>query len=157
MAEPRDPSVEDILASIKRVLAEDAPRSVPLRAAPATAAPADPPSPAPTAGEVLELTAVAEAPAAQHPEAEADEEAEPETTPLVDDAKARSMRASLDALATLAEPGVAPQIVRSGETSLEQLTRDLMRPMLKAWLDTNLPPLVEAMVAREIERIARKQ
>ena len=56
----------------------------------------------------------------------------------------------------VSEPGVAPQIVRSGETSLEGLTRELMKPMLKEWLDTNLPDIVEAMVAREIERITKK-
>jgi hypothetical protein len=31
-----------------------------------------------------------------------------------------------------------------------------MKPMLKEWLDTNLPGIVEAMVAREIERITKK-
>jgi uncharacterized protein len=59
-------------------------------------------------------------------------------------------------LKTLAEPGAQPQIVRSGETSLEGLTRDLLRPMLKEWLDAKLPGLVEAMVAKEIERITKK-
>ena len=67
-----------------------------------------------------------------------------------------SMRESLTALAMMAEPGARPQIVRSGETSLEGLTRDLLRPMLKDWLDTNLPPIVEAMVDREITRITKK-
>jgi uncharacterized protein len=75
---------------------------------------------------------------------------------LLDDNKARSLRHSFSALQTLSEPGVAPQIVRSGETSLEGLTRDLLRPMLKDWLDTNLPPIVEAMVEREINRITKK-
>ena len=40
----------------------------------------------------------------------------------------------------------APQIVRSGETSLEGLVRDLLRPELAKWLDSNLPPLVERLV-----------
>jgi cell pole-organizing protein PopZ len=57
----------------------------------------------------------------------------------------------------LAEPGVAPQIVRSGETSLEGLTRELLRPALAEWLDKNLPPLVERMVAAEIARIVGKK
>ena len=47
---------------------------------------------------------------------------------------------NLAALALLAEPGAAkPQIVRSGETSLEGLTRELLRPVLAEWLDKNLP------------------
>jgi hypothetical protein len=39
--------------------------------------------------------------------------------------------------------------------TLEDLTRELMRPMLKAWLDENLPRIVETKVAEEVERIAR--
>jgi cell pole-organizing protein PopZ len=47
--------------------------------------------------------------------------------------------------------------VRSGETSLEGLTRELLRPALAAWLDKNLPPLVERLVATEIARIVGKK
>ncbi len=50
-----------------------------------------------------------------------------------------------------------PQIVRSGETSLEGLTRDLLRPMLAEWLDRNLPEIVERLVKAEIARIAGKK
>jgi cell pole-organizing protein PopZ len=67
------------------------------------------------------------------------------------------MQSSLEALALLAEPGARPQIVRSGETSLEGLVRELLRPMLAAWLDDNLPPMVERLVAAEIARIAGKR
>ncbi|MDB5510209.1 MAG: hypothetical protein JWL93_2678 [Hyphomicrobiales bacterium] len=38
---------------------------------------------------------------------------------------------------------------------MESLTRDLLRPMLKQWLDDNLPVMVEKMVRAEIERVAR--
>ncbi|HZU62960.1 MAG TPA: DUF2497 domain-containing protein [Novosphingobium sp.] len=68
-----------------------------------------------------------------------------------------SMRESLAALAMLAQPGKAPQIVRSGETSLEELTRELLRPALAQWLDEHLPALVESMVAAEIARIVGKK
>ena len=68
-----------------------------------------------------------------------------------------SMRESLAALALLAEPGAAPQIVRSGETSLEGLVREMLRPMLAEWLDKNLPQMVERLVATEIARIAGKK
>ena len=57
----------------------------------------------------------------------------------------------------LAEPPAKPQIVRSGETSLEGLTRELLRPMLAEWLDKNLPGMVEKMVQAEIARIAGKR
>ena len=42
----------------------------------------------------------------------------------------------------------------SGNT-LEDLVRELLKPMLKSWLDENLPPIVERMVAKEIARLAR--
>jgi cell pole-organizing protein PopZ len=67
------------------------------------------------------------------------------------------MRESLAALAMLSEPGAQPQIVRSGETSLEALTRELLRPALAEWLDRNLPPMVERLVAAEIARIVGKK
>ena len=134
MAEDRsEPSMEAILSSIKKIIAED--DRVITRARVSRAA-------APRKDEieaeedVLELTETAEE--------------------LLDDSKAQSLAQSFSVLKTLAEPGATPQIVRSGETSLEGLTRELLRPMLKNWLDTNLPVLVEAMVAKEIERITKK-
>ncbi|HMM13543.1 MAG TPA: DUF2497 domain-containing protein [Parvibaculum sp.] len=42
-----------------------------------------------------------------------------------------------------------------GGRTLEDLVADLLRPMLKQWLDQNLPPLVEQLVREEIERVAR--
>jgi cell pole-organizing protein PopZ len=38
---------------------------------------------------------------------------------------------------------------------LEEMARDLLRPMVKAWLDENLPELVERLVRAEIERVSR--
>lgn len=43
-----------------------------------------------------------------------------------------------------------------GERSIEDLTRELLRPMLKSWLDHNLPRVVERLVREEIERVARR-
>ena len=132
MAEERsEPSMEAILSSIKKIIAEDERITPRARRAPAPREDA-----ADTEDDVLELTETAEE--------------------LLDDHKAHSLAQSFSVLKTLAEPGAAPQIVRSGETSLEGLTRDLLRPMLKDWLDSHLPALVEAMVAREIERITKK-
>jgi cell pole-organizing protein PopZ len=137
MAEGRnEPSMDEILSSIKRIIADDE------RIRPAAKRIAKPAPPQDDQDEILELT-----------EAAADDDAD---DVLLDDSKAQSLRHSFSALQTLSEPGVAPQIVRSGETSLEGMTRDLLRPMLKDWLDTNLPPIVEAMVEREITRITKK-
>ncbi|MEQ1549774.1 DUF2497 domain-containing protein [Sphingorhabdus sp.] len=132
-----EPSMEAILSSIKKIIAdEDRSRAISSRRTPRETRNEESED-----EDVLELT-----------EAAADESAEE----LLDDNKAQSLRQSFSVLQTLSEPGVAPQIVRSGETSLEGLTRELMKPMLKEWLDTNLPGIVEAMVAREIERITKK-
>lgn len=130
-----EPSMEAILSSIKKIIAdEDRSRTIGPRRAPRDSGRCDSED-----EDILELTQAA------------DDEAE-----LLDTGKAHSLRQSFSVLQTLSEPGAAPQIVRSGETSLEGLTRDLMRPMLKEWLDSNLPAIVEAMVAREIERITKK-
>jgi uncharacterized protein len=140
MAESRnEPSMDEILSSIKRIIADDD-RSRPAAKRSSKAAP-----PAEEEDEILELTETA-----------AENDVDEIEEVLLDDNKARSLRHSFSALQTLSEPGVAPQIVRSGETSLEGLTRDLLKPMLKDWLDTNLPPIVEAMVEREINRITKK-
>ena len=42
----------------------------------------------------------------------------------------------------------------SGNT-LEDLVRELLRPMLKKWLEDNLPEVAERMIAKEISRLAR--
>lgn len=77
--------------------------------------------------------------------------------PLITDTVSASMRDNFAALSMLSAPGAPPQIVRSGETSLEGLTRELLRPMLADWLDANLPDMVERMVKAEISRIAGKR
>jgi cell pole-organizing protein PopZ len=134
MADNRsEPSMDEILSSIKRIIADDD-RSRPATKRAKSAAREE--------EEVLELTTT-------------DQNAIAEDR-LLDDSKAQNLRHSFSALQTLSEPGAAPQIVRSGETSLEGLTRELLRPMLKDWLDTHLPPIVEAMVEREITRITKK-
>lgn len=43
-----------------------------------------------------------------------------------------------------------------GESSLDELTRDCLRPLLKDWLDRNLPGIVERLVREEIEKVARR-
>jgi cell pole-organizing protein PopZ len=44
----------------------------------------------------------------------------------------------------------------TGDRGLEDMTREMLRGMIKQWLDANLPPLVEELVREEIERVARK-
>lgn len=75
---------------------------------------------------------------------------------LINDQKLDSMRQSLSALVAMEGENSARPSQPAQQTSLEDLTRDLMRPMLKKWLDENLPQLVEEMVAREIQRLNDK-
>ena len=146
MRQDNEPSVEEILASIKKVIARDNRESAAelRRARSERAAPA-----APVDDDVLDL--------GQAGRTLDDGAGERGDTPLLDDAISASMRESLDALAVLAEPGARPQIVRSGETSLEGMVREMLRPMLAAWLEKNLPEMVEALVSAEIARIAGKR
>lgn len=46
-------------------------------------------------------------------------------------------------------------VSRQPQTTVEDLVKDLMRPMVSAWLDRNLPSLVERLVQAEIQRLAR--
>jgi cell pole-organizing protein PopZ len=144
--------MEEILSSIKKIIADDdrAKSAAPRRAAkPATAAKSSPAAEQFDDEHVLELT-----------EAEDDSDGfdamiDPESA-LLDSNKAQSLRHSFSTLQTLSDPGAPPQIVRSGETSLEGMVREMLKPMLKNWLDENLPNLVESMVEREIARITKK-
>ena len=43
-----------------------------------------------------------------------------------------------------------------GHRTVEEMVGDLMRPMIKEWLDANLPALVEQLVGREIDRMSRR-
>ncbi len=51
--------------------------------------------------------------------------------------------------------GTEMRVVRSGGLTLEDIARDEVRGQLKAWLDANLPELVERVVRQEIERLVR--
>jgi cell pole-organizing protein PopZ len=144
-----EPSVEEILESIKKVIARDNREAQQAeRNRRENAGTRFEPEPAgDEADEVLDL-----ADELIHGEAAA----RPESG-LTTESAARSMRDSLAALAMIAEPSMPPQIVRSGETSLEGLVRDMLRPMLAEWLDRNLPEMVERLVKAEIARIAGKK
>ena len=140
-----EPSVEEILESIKKVIARDNRTGAEetRRQRETAGIQPEPVLHAAEAEDVLDL-------------AELDDGADAPAPLVTEDARS-SMRDSLAALAMLSEPGAAPQIVRSGETSLEGLTRELLRPALAEWLDKHLPPLVERLVAAEIARIVGKK
>ncbi|MFN2099363.1 DUF2497 domain-containing protein [Altererythrobacter sp. MF3-039] len=153
MKQQGEASVEEILDSIKRVIARDnrdsadAERRRRSEVGVAEELASDEPD------EIFDLS-----------EAELVEDScydddigEEEDTPLITSSVSSSMQENFAALAMLSEPSAKPQIVRSGETSLEGLVREMLRPMLSEWLDKNLPGMVEKMVKDEIARIARKR
>lgn len=170
MRQASEPSVEEILESIKKVIARDnradAARERSRRDAAAempaaprvTARPAQRSEgrPASFPVDVLDLSEVAAQILGEDRAAPADRDAA-EEAPLLPEETTASMRESLAALAMLSAPGASPQIVRSGETSLESLVREMLRPALAEWLDKNLPPMVEKLVAAEIARIVGKK
>jgi uncharacterized protein len=155
MRQAGEPSVEEILDSIKKVIARDnradaadlrtqrESAGIPLAREEA--------EPEELEDDVLDLSDDTE-----FAESDAPEDLIDDAALVTEDARV-SMQDNFAALAMLSDPGVPPQIVRSGETSLEGLTRELLRPAIAEWLEYNLPPLVERMVAAEISRITGKR
>lgn len=146
-----EPSVEEILESIKKVIARDNRETLQAerRRRENVGIPLTPGKPTDLDGEELVDDEVLEL-------GEAGELVGGDES-LTTASAAQSMRESLAALAMIAEPSMPPQIVRSGETSLEGLTRELLKPMLAEWLDRHLPEMVERLVKAEIARIAGKK
>ena len=134
----QDPSMEEILASIKRVIAEDG------RAAMAS----------PRGRGVARLESELEA---EPEEDDVLELSDPvsEQDALMSQDRAAASRQSLAALAAMRQGDPSsPYGVDQGP--LEAIVREMLRPMLKDWLDQRLPEMVEDMVAREIARITGK-
>ncbi|HEX8662053.1 MAG TPA: DUF2497 domain-containing protein, partial [Brevundimonas sp.] len=74
---------------------------------------------------------------------------------LVGDSAAASAASAFAGFAsTLKKPEPADIEFPSGPT-IDEMVRGLLRPMLKEWLDANLPAIVETQVRKEVERIAR--
>ncbi|TPG08489.1 DUF2497 domain-containing protein [Sphingomonas oligophenolica] len=169
-----EPSMEDILSSIKRIIAEEGDGGQPRpRRAPRAATTVDRRA-APMADDhdqgradahddhsndgaervsegraadepILELSDPMPDPDWPRDRARADA-AKPE--PILSLETAAASRGSLDSLSRLIvkqEPG--------SDGTLEGLVREMLRPMLRDWLDSNLPDLVETLVAREIAKI----
>ena len=132
----REPSMEDILASIKKVIAEEKE----LRASTVSTRLSDVEAPLPeeigTDDDVLELDEPLAPPADLGP-------------PLLDEKSAGHTREALEQLSTVAAtvptvPAVNP---------LEDMVREMLRPVLKEWLDEHFPKIVDEHVKREITRI----
>jgi uncharacterized protein len=214
-AKSQEPSMEEILASIRRIIADDdasksAPRPAeppPQAAAPAPAArPAPPPPPAPSpapprvtppepsldeaaaadpepmadvedqASDILDLTEQMAAPAPKpapqfrtidgsfdvsyEEEKPAPQMPEPPRRAFASEDRSGEERNQLLSSVTSAAVDsafntLAQTVLVQNARTLEDLVREMLRPMLKAWLDDNLPGMVERLVRAEIERVSR--
>ncbi|MES2989747.1 MAG: DUF2497 domain-containing protein [Pseudomonadota bacterium] len=152
-----EPSMEEILSSIKRIIAEEGDAAVSTRTRRGGRT-GQAVTPRADVDEVLELSdPVAEEPFGELPELTQEKPMpmgtptppEPaQAKPILSERTAEATRGPLEALSRMV---VKPEI--AGSDSLEGLVRELLKPMLSEWLDANLPQIVESMVAKEISRI----
>ena len=177
--------MEEILASIRRIIADDdatkpppkaenpmpppptpmapPPRPAPPRPVAATPPPVEPVMPqddlesmlgdadkGPDA-DVLDLTEAMTAempePASIPPMPELQSEPAPAPRPLISTSTSAAVDSAFNTLAHTV-------LVQNART-LEDLVREMLRPLLKSWLDDNLPGMVERLVRAEIERVSR--
>lgn len=176
--------MEEILASIRRIIADD---QKPAAAVPAAPAP-KPPEPTMDEDDVLDLADVAtpvakqppleevsfddidfdsievepDPPMAPEPEPEPEPEfepmaafEEPEPAPPPLPPRERLISHNTDASVNQAFNMLAHTVLTHNARTLEDLVGEMLRPMLKVWLDDNLPTMVERLVRAEIERVAR--
>lgn len=147
MAEPplqpqQDPSMEDILASIRQILNEDEERGPEAR-------------PLDLTEDMLVQPEVAPAPVAMPTSpggarAAADRPAGPGTPVSL------AMIEALEELARAVARNRHAPVQRRGGPSIEDVVRQELRPMLTAWLDAHLPALVERLVKAEIARLTSR-
>ncbi len=172
--------MEEILASIRRIISEDDAPVGDEEAAPVAATPelepleiATPPAPAAAVeDDVLELT---DRVASEEPQTLGDLEIQtrhepqppapapepvaafsPPPAPLRAEEHLVGDPASEAAAMAFGKLSASIAMPAEGRT-LEDVVRELLRPLLKAWLDENLPAIVQSTVDQEVERIARSR
>src|SRR3974390_2799559 len=201
-AKAQEPSMEEILASIRRIIADDEPGGQKLVGAPNPPVPppvatapsqAPPPAPPPAANDqedidvmladldapprpapkqaapspdVLDLTEATTAPTPPPgpppPFRTIDSasgvvftESAPRSVPPPSASEtALISRATISAVDS-AFNSLANVVLGPNARTLEDLVKEMLRPMLKGWLDDNLPGMVERIVRAEIERVSR--
>jgi cell pole-organizing protein PopZ len=172
----QDQSMDDILASIRRILNEDEAAAQATEGAepaaqeaPAAEAPPPPRAPAPelapppiapaplaarSGPEPIELTpdmlVTPPTRAASPPRMGMDD-----ASSLITPAAAAAAAASVGSLLRAVSSERGAQVYRGGP-SIEDVVREEIRPILKDWLDAHLPPLVERLVRAEIERVVNR-
>lgn len=153
-----EPSMEEILASIRRIISEEEGAPPPEPVLDLTQA--DQPA-APAAVdddivfEAVEQVVAAETPV---PEPVVATRPAPRHEPVVETPSADTIISQPTASAaagSLARLAGSLRIADVPNQTVEGVVRELLKPMLREWLDRNLPSIVEARVEAELERIAR--
>ncbi len=174
-----DPSMEDILASIRRILSEDEPVATPVAEEPPNPVAETPAAPAAAEPEPDDVLVLDDSMLVPEPAPVADAESDPEPEPVMlapsplvpepvaipepppyasftsdllgPEAAAAATTSVSNLVRTLATDR-STQVYHGGPT-IEDIVREEVRPLLKLWLDENLPPMVERLVRIEIERV----
>lgn len=191
-AKPSEPSMEEILASIRRIISDDETKPAEEAAAPQPEVALQPEPVVAIDDDVLDLGAEAALVAAPVPElapvappaafpdesdiAFVEEEPvaarspeppiqpEPQPAPVQPDPQpafaavpdmASLLSDQASSVVTNAFGQLASTVLSNNARTLEDLVKDMLKPMLKTWLDDNLPAMVERLVRAEIERVAR--
>jgi len=186
-AKSQEPSMEEILASIRRIIADDDATKSVSRApeAPKAEPPPQPLPPQPSysppppqfeaeliaaamepAAEPSDILDLTETMAASMPQPNPqfrtidgtsdvgfDEAGDRPAAPPVE--RGHLVSSETSAAVDSAFSALAQTVLVQNARTLEDLVREMLRPMLKSWLDDNLPGMVERLVRAEIERVSR--
>lgn len=175
-----DPSIEEILASIRQIISDDEEEATEeVAEAPAEEEIAEPEEPVEDEGkdeDILELTdKVEDEPEESHSEPEPAPEPEPEPEedievdlteqeetpiPVIDEKLDTDIMTQTAAAATLTGFTKLARDIQVNRTfdgiTLEDVVRAQLEPLLREWLDKNLPPMIEVLVEKELEKLSKK-
>jgi uncharacterized protein len=156
-----EPSMEEILASIRRIISEEeqTPNAAPVLDLTQTDVPAPAPVQyvAPSADDDIVFEAVEET-VAQEVAYVPEVTTAPQPRPVMAEPASDTILSkptSAAAAGSLARLAGSLRIADTAGQTVEGVVRELLKPMLKEWLDQNLAAIVEARVEAELERIAR--
>jgi uncharacterized protein len=131
-------------------------QSAPPAAAAPAAKPAQPPAKTPAPEPVLDLTDRVEETSPERPSIVMEEVEEMESAPLMSE---MTEEAAVAAMARILAQNLAVDRElpgKPGSLTLEDIVREIMHPLIKVWLDKNLPVIIEKLVAREIEKLSHR-
>ncbi len=158
----QEPTMEEILASIRRIVSDDEPEAAPAESETVLNLTDDMMDPAPVAIGALREVVLEDDPSAEDAEIAM---ARPEETPSRASASSAAeattpgdlMSAGASTAVASAFGNLTHLVMSQNARTLDDIVTEMMRPMLREWLDDNLPPLVERLVKEEIQRISRAQ